>query len=364
MATSRRAAIGATRLARSAGATAEATVTTTPTTTEVMIVAAVMTVGPDGMSRPTLASSSRRPNDIPIPRPSPAAQATSPTATASSEHRTQDLAASGTDGTQHGEVAGALGDHDRERVVDDEHPDEQRDVGEGEEERVEELQVLAEVGLLVGGVGLAGEHLDLIVGERRLQANSELVGGDVGGLGDHDAVEVARLTEQLLGGAEVGGDHRRAGDPLDLAEHRLTDERELDRSGLGQDGERVADRPALVGHGGAVDDRLVGRLGRAPLGELERVEPRVVDPRRSDRRSQLVVGDRTVVTDELGEALDRAGRGVDSVDLQHVGERRLVDSLANLGHVAVDRRSRGGRWRRRLRCWWRARRRTCAPWCR
>ena len=90
MATSRRAAIGATRLARSAGATAEATVTTTPTTTDVMIVAAVMTVGPDGMSRPTLASSSRSPNDIPIPRPRPAAQATSPTATASSstERRT------------------------------------------------------------------------------------------------------------------------------------------------------------------------------------------------------------------------------------------------------------------------------------
>ena len=157
-------------------------------------------------------------------------------------------------------------------------------------------------------------------------------------LGDHDAVEVAGLAEQLLGGAEVGGDHRRAGDPLDLAEHRLTDERQLDRAGLGQDGERVADRPAFVGHGGAVDDGLVGRLGSAPVGELERVEPRVVDPRRSDRRSQFVVGDRTVVTDELGEALDRAGRGVDSVDLEHVGERRLVDALTNLGHVAFDRR--------------------------
>ena len=129
------------------------------------------------------------------------------------QHRAQDLPATGADGTQHGEVAGALGDHDRERVVDDEHPDEQRDVGEREEERVEELQVLAQVGLLVGGVGLAGEHLDLIVGERRLQAHRQLVGADVGGLGDHDAVEEARLTEELLGGGEVGGDHRRTGDP-------------------------------------------------------------------------------------------------------------------------------------------------------
>ena len=96
------------------------------------------------------------------------------------QHRAQDLPAAGADGTQHGQVAGALGDHDRERVVDDEHPDEQRDVGEREEERVEELQVLAQVGLLVGGVGLAGQHLDLIVGECRLQAHSQLVGADVG----------------------------------------------------------------------------------------------------------------------------------------------------------------------------------------
>ena len=207
-------------------------------------------------------------------------------------------------------------------------------------------------------------HLDLVVGERRLQAHRELVGGDVGRLGDHDAVEAARLAEQLLGGVEVGGDHRRAGDPVDLAERRLADERELDRAGLGQHGERVADRPALVGHGGAVDDGLVGRFRSAPVGELERVEPRVVDPRRF--RSW-----RPVRCWRPHRRHGRAGRSPGSSRPRRRHRRPRARRRASPRRRAHEprpcrRRSpiHGGRWRRRLRCWWRARRRTCAPWCR
>jgi hypothetical protein len=59
--------------------------------------------------------------------------------------RTDNLAATGADGTEQREITRALGDDDRERVVDDEHPDEQRDHREREQERVEERQVLSEL---------------------------------------------------------------------------------------------------------------------------------------------------------------------------------------------------------------------------
>ncbi len=78
-ATSRRAVMGLTRLALRAGATAEITVTVTPTMAEVTMVAVEMTTGPDGISRPTAPSSSRSPKDISTPRPRPTAEATRPT---------------------------------------------------------------------------------------------------------------------------------------------------------------------------------------------------------------------------------------------------------------------------------------------
>ena len=81
-------------------------------------------------------------------------------ATDSSSTERSTWRAAGADGPQHRHLPHALGDDDREGVVDDEHADEQGDVGERHQERVEEAEVLLEVGLLVGGVGLAGEDLE------------------------------------------------------------------------------------------------------------------------------------------------------------------------------------------------------------
>ena len=78
MAVSRRAAIGAIRLARSAGPTDETIVTVMPTTNAVTIVPLVMTTPPLGISRPTAASRPRRPKDISTPAPRPIAEATAP----------------------------------------------------------------------------------------------------------------------------------------------------------------------------------------------------------------------------------------------------------------------------------------------
>ena len=160
MATSRRAAIGFTRLDRTAGHRAETTVMTVPTTKAVITVDGAITMEPPGTSRPTALSRARRPNDISTPTPRPTAEATTPDRDRLEHHRAHDLGPAGADGPQHGHVPRPLGDDDGEGVVDDEHPDEQGDVGEGQEEGVEEAQVLLEVGLAVGGVGRAGDDLE------------------------------------------------------------------------------------------------------------------------------------------------------------------------------------------------------------
>ena len=75
------------------------------------------------------------------------------------DHRAQDLAARGAERAQRRQFARALGDRDRERVEDDERADEQRDVGEDEQEspgsREEAVGVLRR---LLASAG-AGAHL-------------------------------------------------------------------------------------------------------------------------------------------------------------------------------------------------------------
>ena len=61
---------------------------------------------------------------------------------ASSSTEREHLAAAGADGPQQGQLTDPLGDDDGEGVVDDEDADEQGDEGEGQQEGVEEAQVL------------------------------------------------------------------------------------------------------------------------------------------------------------------------------------------------------------------------------
>ena len=75
-------------------------------------------------------------------------------------HRGDDLAAVGAEGAQHRELAGALGDRDREGVEDQERGDEQGDAREDQQRRLEDADELADVVLLVLGVLLAGLDLD------------------------------------------------------------------------------------------------------------------------------------------------------------------------------------------------------------
>ena len=130
--TSRSAAIGAIRAARRAGNHADSTVMPTPTANDRIIACALITIGPLGISYPNAAISTRRPDATPTPATRPATDAEHTDDERLDQHRALDLPPGGADRTQHRHVAGALGDGDRERVVDDEGADEDGDEGEHE----------------------------------------------------------------------------------------------------------------------------------------------------------------------------------------------------------------------------------------
>ena len=81
-------------------------------------------------------------------------------------HRAQDLLARGAEGPQGGELAGPLGDRDRQGVEDHERAHEQRDAAEAEQEDPDEAEAL--VRLLGGLRGLVRGKLDVGVGGREL----------------------------------------------------------------------------------------------------------------------------------------------------------------------------------------------------
>ena len=93
-----------------------------------------------------------------------------------SEH----LASTGADGPQQRGLAGALGDDDRERVVDDEDRDEQRDVAEHRHERAEDVDESGDALLALLGERVAGQHL-------------------LAGEGEHDVVGELGLGHAILG---------------------------------------------------------------------------------------------------------------------------------------------------------------------
>ena len=161
---SRTAASGGIREARSDGKTAEPTVTSVPTTSATIAVRPANTVPPPGRSMPKRlhhAPADRRPR-----RPRP----TRPTAEAidADDHASRSWAQSTwrrvapTDRSSAISLR-ALGDDDLERVVDREARDHETDRREHEEERAEEARVascIVDLGLL--GDLRAGERLDAI----------------------------------------------------------------------------------------------------------------------------------------------------------------------------------------------------------
>ena len=100
---------------------------------------------------------------MPMPAPNPIAVETTPTDEGLGGDADDHLAPRRADGPQQGGLPGALGDEDRERVVDAERRDDHRDAGEGEQDRPEQAEEVAlDVLLLLGRELGAGDRLQAV----------------------------------------------------------------------------------------------------------------------------------------------------------------------------------------------------------
>ena len=98
---------------------------------------------------------------MPMPAAKPIAVARTPIGERLGGDREHDLAARRPDRPHQRRLAGALGDEDRERVVDAEGGDDDGDAGERQQHRLEEAEEVAlDVVLLLGGQLGAGDRLD------------------------------------------------------------------------------------------------------------------------------------------------------------------------------------------------------------
>ena len=97
-----------------------------------------------GRSKPSAASPALSAAASPIPATRPAADATTPMTSDSPRTEADHLSAARADGAQQRQFAQPLGDDDRERVEDQERPDEQRDEREDSRNVSKKLERLAD----------------------------------------------------------------------------------------------------------------------------------------------------------------------------------------------------------------------------
>ena len=214
---SRSAITGATRIARSAGARHDSSVTTVPTTSETTIVrvridgARRRQVEPDRLEQLPQAGGDEDPQPEPHERPG------QPDHQPLGQHRAHHLPARGSQRAQQRELADPLHDRDRERVEDAEGADEQRDAREREQGRLQEGELVADVARLLGGLLLARPHGHR-GRHRRRDAPLEGCRRDPRLRGDGDRVDQPRPAREPLG--LVQGQHRegRAAEGLHPAE--------------------------------------------------------------------------------------------------------------------------------------------------
>ena len=239
------------------------------------------------------------------------------------------LPAAGADGPEQRQLPRALGQEDLEGVVDDEHADQQREAGEGDEDLAEEGEAARHgVGGLLA-VGRAGERLGAL-GQRGADGRHDVVVGDAVGGPHEDGGELAAGAGELDRLVEREVERDGAATALGVAEGEGADQRELLAARLRGDGDGVAHGDPGVLRGLHVDGDLAG-LGRgpAPLGEVVGVQHVVVDPRLDERRRALGGADRLALgVEELGAVggEDDVGLGVgDAVDGAHGVEHRGVE---------------------------------------
>ena len=223
-------------------------------------------VGADGLHQPAQAGGEQQPAEQPEQRGDQADQA-------GFEHdRAQHLAAARAQRAQQRQLAGALRDGDRERVVDDEGADEERDAAEDEQRGADEAEGLLEVGRLLGGVLGPGAHLDALAAQGDGDTGAQLGRRHAGVAGDRDRVQLAAPAGQRLRGGQRDDRRRVAGDGVDVAERRAADEPEALGAFVADGGDRVAELQALLRERLGRERQLAGGARRAAGHEGEGVQ--------------------------------------------------------------------------------------------
>ena len=247
---SRTAAIGGTRVARSAGTTLASSVIPVPSASETRTVRSANTIPASGSSPPTALKQLGEPE----PGEEPEHRGQQPDHQALDHDRAHDLLARGPERAQRRELARALGDRDRERVEDHERADEQRDRAEAQQEVADGVD--DDVGLLASAAACCSESLtSRLAGTSGWTARDELLRRRAVLGGDRDAVEAAFLVQQRLGGGQVPDRHRRAAERVDLAEGGDPGHLVAVLGAERGHGDRVADAEVLAGRRVGVDAR-------------------------------------------------------------------------------------------------------------
>ena len=156
---SRTAAIGGTRVARSAGRKLARTVTTIPTSSATTIVRGFRSSPLFGSVNPTAEKSANSPLASAEPEEEPDHRGEHADDSRLDQHAAQYLAPGGTERPQRGELSRPLRDRDRERVRDHERADEQGDAAEGEQEALQEAGEALRVACVLRRLVLAGAYL-------------------------------------------------------------------------------------------------------------------------------------------------------------------------------------------------------------
>ena len=224
-----------------------------------------------------------------------------------------------------------MGDDHGERVDDHEATDEERDQRERLQRTLEDAADRAgRSGPILHEI-VAGLH-DHAGRDERFDRGDEVV---LAALAAH--IDVVVLTLPRVEPDEgVVVDHRDGAAVVlgcVLAELGDADDRDLLRTGQGEQGDRLSDGQVLVVDRGTVDDDLTGRCRRGPLDDVGVVEFVVVDP----GAARCVVGERGAV---VGKERDRAGQVAG--DGGNLGQRG--DVVSDVSRDAVPSRElRAGR---------------------
>ena len=157
---SRSAVVGLTRVARTAGTMLATSVTTTPSTKPGTSVPGVSTSATTGSVEPAAVNRANSPAAIAMPSAVPIAEATTATIAASRMTLESTWRRRSAERAQQRELAGALGDRDRERVEDDERADEQGDAAEREQDRLQDVDERAVALLGREAVGLRRQDVE------------------------------------------------------------------------------------------------------------------------------------------------------------------------------------------------------------